>query len=67
MEESTEVCQQRTLIMVKPDAVQRGLIHKVVLKLEQRGFKLIAMKLMQPDRSKFESHYTGYDDTEAKE
>ena len=43
--------------MVKPDAVQRGLIHKVVIKLEKRGFQLIAMKYVQPGREKFEAHY----------
>ena len=43
--------------MVKPDAVQRGLIHKVVMKLEKRGFKLIAMKFTQPEKNKFEAHY----------
>ena len=43
--------------MVKPDAVQRGLVHKIILKLEQRGFKLIAMKLCKPGRALFENHY----------
>ena len=41
--------RERTFIMVKPDAVQRGLIHKVIIKMEGRGFKLVAMKLCQPD------------------
>ena len=43
--------------MVKPDAVQRGLIHKVVLKLEKRGFKLVAMKFTHPGKERFETHY----------
>jgi nucleoside-diphosphate kinase len=49
--------RQRSFIMVKPDAVQRGLIHKVILRLERRGFTLVAMKLTQPGRAHFEKHY----------
>ena len=49
--------RERSFIMVKPDAVQRGLIHNIVVKLEKRGFKLVAMKLSRPDKCKFEAHY----------
>ena len=49
--------RERTFIMVKPDALQRGLIHKVIVRLEARGFNLIAMKMCQPGRSQFEEHY----------
>ena len=49
--------RERSFIMVKPDAVQRNLVHKIILKLEQRGFKLVAMKLCTPGRAKFEDHY----------
>ena len=50
--------RERSFIMIKPDGVQRGLIHKVVLKLEQRGFQMIAMKLTQADRATTEKHYS---------
>ena len=43
--------------MIKNDAVQRGLVHKVIIKLESRGFKLTAMKLCQPGKAHFEEHY----------
>jgi len=43
--------------MLKPDAVQRGLIHKVIIGLEARGFKLIAMKMCKPERAQFAEHY----------
>ena len=43
--------------MVKPDAVQRGLVHKLILRLESRGFKLVAMKLCKPEKALFEEHY----------
>ena len=49
--------RERTFIMLKPDAVQRGLIHKLILKLEDRGFKLVAMKMCQPGKAHFEEHY----------
>lgn len=38
--------QERTFIMVKPDAVQRGLVGKIIERFEQKGFKLVAMKFM---------------------
>ena len=43
--------------MVKPEAVQRNLVHKVVLRLQQRGFKLVAMKMCRPSKEHFEEHY----------
>lgn len=48
---------ERTLVLVKPDGVQRGLIGEVISRLERRGLKLAAMKLMQLDRAKAEEHY----------
>jgi nucleoside-diphosphate kinase len=38
---------QRTFIMVKPDGVQRGLVGNVIQRFEQRGYKLVALKLLQ--------------------
>lgn len=49
--------QERTFVMVKPDGLQRGLIHKVMKKFEQRGYKLVAIKLLKPPRDVFETHY----------
>ena len=49
--------RQRTFIMLKPEAVQRGLIHKAIIKLQGRGFKLVAMKMCRPEKSHFEEHY----------
>ena len=47
----------RTLIIVKPDAVQRGLIGEIIKRFEGRGLKIIGMKLMQVDRKLAEKHY----------
>lgn len=41
--------EERTFIMIKPDGVQRGLIAPIMTRFEQRGYKLIAMKMCQPD------------------
>jgi nucleoside diphosphate kinase len=39
------VQEQRTYIMLKPDGVARGLVGKVIQRFEERGFKLVALKL----------------------
>ena len=38
---------ERTFIMIKPDAVHRGLVADIIKRFEQKGFKLVAMKFMQ--------------------
>ena len=43
--------------MVKPDGVQRGLVHKVIIAFEARGFKLVAMKMCKPSKAQIEEHY----------
>ena len=48
---------ERTLVLVKPDGVQRGLIGSIVSRLEQRGLKLVGMKLMQVDDTLARQHY----------
>lgn len=48
---------ERTFIMVKPDGVQRGLIGEVVARLERKGFRLVAAKLMRIRREVAEQHY----------
>jgi nucleoside-diphosphate kinase len=48
---------ERTLVLVKPDGVQRGLVGEVVSRLERRGLKLAAMKLMRVDQDLARQHY----------
>ena len=48
---------ERTLILVKPDGVQRGLIGEIVTRFERRGLKLTGMKLLQMSRELAERHY----------
>jgi len=48
---------ERTLVIIKPDAVQRGLVGEIVSRLERRGLKTVAMKLMQIDEHLARRHY----------
>lgn len=48
---------ERSLVLVKPDGVQRGLIGEVVRRLERRGLILVAAKFMQVSRELAETHY----------
>ena len=48
---------QRTLVLIKPDGVHRGLVGEIIRRLERRGLKLIAMKMMQVPREQASRHY----------
>lgn len=49
---------QRTLVMVKPDGVQRGLVGEIIRRLEDRGLKLVALKMMQITPDLAARHYS---------
>jgi nucleoside-diphosphate kinase len=48
---------QRTLVLVKPDGVRRGLAGEVIRRLEQKGLTLVAMELRTLERATAEEHY----------
>lgn len=48
---------ERTLILIKPDGVQRALVGRIIERYELRGLRLVGLKLMQADRSLAEAHY----------
>ena len=48
---------ERTLVLVKPDAVQRGLTGEIIARLERRGLKLIGAKFVQVSQDFAETHY----------
>ena len=48
---------ERTLVLVKPDAMQRGLAGEILARLERRGLRIAGLKLMQVDRALAERHY----------
>ena len=48
---------ERSLVLVKPDGVQRALIGEVISRLERRGLRLVGAKFMQVSRELAETHY----------
>lgn len=46
-ETNCDIERERTFIMIKPDGVQRGLVGEIIQRFERKGFKLVAMKLLQ--------------------
>jgi nucleoside-diphosphate kinase len=48
---------QRTLILLKPDAVQRHLVGEITARFERKGLRLVALKLVQASRALAEQHY----------
>ena len=48
---------ERTLIIIKPDAVQRGLTGEIIRRFEQRGLRIAGMKFMTVERALAEQHY----------
>ena len=48
---------ERTLILVKPDGVQRCLSGEILARLEKRGLKIVALKMLRMDRALAEKHY----------
>lgn len=52
---------ERTFLMIKPDGVQRGLIGKIVSRFEDKGFKLVAGKLVQVTDAQARTHYAEHE------
>ncbi|XP_011495776.1 PREDICTED: nucleoside diphosphate kinase [Ceratosolen solmsi marchali] len=50
--------KEQTFIMIKPDGVQRGLVGKIIQRFEDKGFKLVAMKMLWPTESLLKQHYS---------
>jgi len=48
---------ERTLVLVKPDGVQRLLTGRIIARFEERGLKIVGLKLVQVDRDLAERHY----------
>lgn len=48
---------EQTLVLIKPDGIQRGLIGEIIKRYEQTGLKLVALKLLVPTEEMVEKHY----------
>jgi len=48
---------ERSLVLIKPDAIQRGLVGTIIARLEKLGVKLVAMKMLHMDKALAQRHY----------
>ena len=49
---------EKTLVLLKPDVVQRGLVGEIITRFERKGLKIVAMKMVWPDEKMALRHYT---------
>ena len=56
-----DVTVERTLVLVKPDAMQRGLAGEVLRRLERRGLRIVALRLLQVDEAMARRHYAEHE------
>lgn len=50
---------QKTLVLFKPDTVQRGLVGEILTRFERVGLKIVATKMLAPDEAHYHQHYEG--------
>ncbi len=53
---------EQTVVLLKPDAIQRGLVAEIIGRFERKGLKLVAMKLMTASEAVLEEHYAHHKD-----
>jgi nucleoside-diphosphate kinase len=53
---------ERTLVLIKPDGVERGLIGEVLSRIERKGFRIVALELRVLERAVAEEHYGEHKD-----
>lgn len=51
------MAMERTLVLIKPDGVQRGLVGEIVSRFEKKGLKMVACKMMRLDEAVLREHY----------
>jgi nucleoside-diphosphate kinase len=49
--------KEKTLVLIKPDAIQRGLVGKIITRFENKGLKIIGMKMMSLSEATLREHY----------
>ena len=52
-----KLTQEKTLVLIKPDGIKRGLIGEIIRRIEQRGLKVIALSMFQPTKEQIHDHY----------
>ena len=58
MEMSFDGVHEKTLVLIKPDAIQRGLVGEIVHRFEKKGLKLIGMRMMRLEDAVLREHYS---------
>jgi len=49
--------EERTFVLIKPDGVKRGLIGEIISRIEQRGLKIVALKMIWATKEQIDEHY----------
>lgn len=57
MQKYTDPKEEKTLLIIKPDGVKRGLVGEIVGRIEKRGLKIIALQMVQATREQVDDHY----------
>lgn len=57
MAERPKPSDERTVAMIKPDGVRRGLTGEIIRRIEQRGLKVVALRMVQATREEMDNHY----------
>jgi nucleoside-diphosphate kinase len=52
---------QETLVLIKPDGVARGLTGAILARIEAKGYALVDLRLVEPDRARLERHYAEHE------
>jgi nucleoside-diphosphate kinase len=58
---------QRTLVLLKPDALQRGIVGEIISRFEKAGMKIVGMKMIKPSKEFAEKHYYDIEERHGKE
>jgi nucleoside-diphosphate kinase len=56
------IIMERSLVLIKPDAMQRNLAGAIIARLEKLGLKLVAVKMLHPDKALAQRHYAVHKD-----
>ncbi|MDP2925879.1 MAG: nucleoside-diphosphate kinase [Nanoarchaeota archaeon] len=57
---------EQTLVLIKPDGLKRGLVGEIITRIERTGLKIIAMKMIWPDKKFAEQHYFDVEERHGK-
>ena len=60
-QQNKRVSKERTLVLVKPDGVRRGLVGDVIARIERKGYEITALRMLQADRAILERHYAEHE------